>query len=364
MHFNSYDEWNNHKQAKYKDTFNVLRKIIQGSNGSMDDAIASSLNMICRDVHAEAGTFWFYSKFGDGLIHPRAQYGGRELKNYSLQLGEGITGQVIAHGRPAIVKNAHHDVRWASKVDEATGFETKSMLCVPLKTKDGVFGSIQLLNKTDGSMFDDDDMELVSVLAEEIANQFYDLNLLSDGKTMDNVAVLFADIRGFTKVSKQLKPDQLAEVVNRYLAYATKCIKNNGGIPNKYIGDCAMAYWTCEDAAYLACKTAKEMVENKDSLIEGIKAKFGVDIEFGLGINFGSAFIGNIGTPVLSDHTVIGDSVNTAAYLEECAPANAIYISCSILDQLKDRASVISVDKDSLKYRKMDCDVYCLNELK
>ena len=68
MHFNSYDEWNNHKQVKYKDTFEVLRKIIQGCNGSMDDAIASSLNMICRDVHAEAGTFWFYSKFGDGLI--------------------------------------------------------------------------------------------------------------------------------------------------------------------------------------------------------------------------------------------------------------------------------------------------------
>lgn len=362
MRYNSMDEWNLHKQQKYSETFEVLKKIIQQCNGSMDDAIASSLNMVCRDVHAEAGTFWFYSKFGDGLIHPRAQFGGKEIKSQSLKLGEGITGQVIQHGRPAIVKNVQSDSRWESKVDRETGFVTKSILCVPLSTAEGVFGCIQLLNKTDGSTFDNEDMELVSVLCEEIANQFYDLNLLSDGRTVDNVAVMFADIRGFTRISKHLRPEQLAELVNRYLSYATKCIKNNGGVPNKYIGDCAMAYWTCDDAAYYACKTAREMVENSEDLINGIRNKFGVDLCFGLGINYGSVFVGNIGTPVLSDHTIIGDTVNTAAFLEECAPANSIYVSDSTVEQLRDRIVVHEVENDSLRLHKMDCKVYCIDK--
>ncbi|MGI6254448.1 MAG: GAF domain-containing protein [Acutalibacter sp.] len=83
----------------------------------------------------------------------------------SLASGEGIAGTVVQEGKTTVVKDCQSDPRWAGRFDEATGFVTRSMICVPLVNKYEVIGCIQIINKRDGSLYNDEDVSLCENLA-------------------------------------------------------------------------------------------------------------------------------------------------------------------------------------------------------
>ena len=99
-----------------------------------------------------------------------------------------------------------------------------------------------------------------------------------------------------------------------------------------------MAYWrkdeNCDDPAYMACRAAMEMIKGSDKLQEKLEEKYGCKVQFGIGINYGPAFVGTIGSSVLTDNTVVGNTVNIASWLESKAPAGKIYISRAVADSL------------------------------
>lgn len=363
MDFETMEIWDAMKQTKYNRTLEELRRVIRNAQGNLDEAISAVLNMTCSAVHAEAGTFWFYSRFGDGLIHPRAWNGGGDIGKQYLLPGEGIAGQVIETGEATMISNCQNDPRWAQKVDKDTGFVTQSMICVPLKAEGLTFGCIQLINKTDGNLFDEKDLAFELRLAEEISEQFVLTNLLTDGKVEQDVAVLFVDIRGFTDIARTLNPLVTAQLLNEYLVYVTSFIRDYGGTADKYIGDCAMAYWrrsqTCREPAYMACKAAMAMAEGANALKKRLKERFGLEVTFGVGIHCGEAFVGNIGTSVLTDHTVVGDTVNTAAMLEASAPAGKVLISGTVAQTLGKKAKTTPMHLGLSKKRKLR-NVKCL----
>ena len=132
---------------------------------SLEQALRVSLGTVVRAVGAEAGTIWFYNKNGDGRIHPSFWIGGADLTGLSLAAGEGIAGAVVETGKPTVVKDCQQDSRWAGRFDAKTGFVTKSMICVPLLNKYEVIGCIQIINKVDGSLYSDADVELCENLA-------------------------------------------------------------------------------------------------------------------------------------------------------------------------------------------------------
>ncbi|MBP3325235.1 MAG: ATP-binding cassette domain-containing protein [Coprococcus sp.] len=132
---------------------------------SLEEALRISLGMVVKSVGAEAGTIWFYNKEGDGRIHPSFWIGGADLTGLSLSAGEGIAGAVVEEGKTTVVKDCQKDARWADRFDKKTGFVTKSMICVPLINKYEVIGCIQIINKKDGSLYDDADVELAENLA-------------------------------------------------------------------------------------------------------------------------------------------------------------------------------------------------------
>ena len=352
MNFETMELWDAMRGVKYRRTLEQLGEMLRKAHGSLNEAIETALSTACKAVHAEAGTFWFYSRFGDGKIHARAWNGGADLSGIVLEPGEGIAGQVIETAQAIMIADCRKDARWAKKTDANTGFATKSMICVPLIAEDLVFGCIQLVNKTDGSLFDEEDLKFERRLAEEISNQFVKLNLLTDGKVEQDIAVLFVDMRGFTEIAAKMNPMKIAEMLNEYLSFVTEQIRAQGGIPDKYIGDCAMAYWkkseSCGEPAYMACKAADAMRSKADEFALRMKERYGGDIRFGIGINYGAAYLGNIGTSVLTDHTVVGHTVNMASQLEEAAPAGKIYISRAVADELGERAKVEFVEKTEL----------------
>ena len=132
---------------------------------SLEEALRASLGEVVKAVGAEAGTIWFYNASGDKRIYPSFWIGGADLTGLSLELGEGIAGMVVKEGKSTVVKDCQKDERWAGRFDSVTGFVTKSMICVPLVNKYEVIGCIQIINKKDGSLYNDEDINLCENLA-------------------------------------------------------------------------------------------------------------------------------------------------------------------------------------------------------
>jgi len=144
------------------------------------------------------------------------------------------------------------------------------------------------------------------------------------GGERKEMSFLFMDIVGFTPISEYYKnkddPEGLVEVINDYLNRMSKIVLQNGGTIDKYMGDCIMAFWNapldCSNHAEMAVKTSIECAEETDKIKAEFKAKGLPDINIGSGVNTGICIVGNMGSEMRLDYSVIGDSVNLAARLE------------------------------------------------
>jgi len=147
-----------------------------------------------------------------------------------------------------------------------------------------------------------------------------------------NMTFLFSDIRGFTSLAEQYRshPIALTAVVNRFMNRMTKAIFQYGGTIDKYMGDCVMAFWNApvDDAEHAsrACEAALAMRHELRLLNEELTAEaasgaargeaLGLRLESGIGINTGHCIVGNLGSDVLFNYSVLGDAVNLASRLE------------------------------------------------
>jgi adenylate cyclase len=134
------------------------------------------------------------------------------------------------------------------------------------------------------------------------------------------ITVLFSDIRGFTTLSEQLAPEVLGEFLNEYLTAMTDIVFRHDGLLDKYVGDAVMAFWgapvAVPDHATRCCAAALEMHEAVERLNEGWRARGLPAIAIGVGINTGSAIVGNFGSERRFSYTAVGDTVNLASRLE------------------------------------------------
>jgi GAF domain-containing protein len=93
---------------------------------------------------------------------------GRAVEKQRVPAGSGIAGWVVANGEPAVVENPRDDPRFYGDIDAKTGFETRSLLAVPMRTKESVIGAIEVINRRSGS-FGERDLHLASALANQAA---------------------------------------------------------------------------------------------------------------------------------------------------------------------------------------------------
>ncbi len=155
---------NSNKRIDYTQVVWEITRLLQNAE-SLEEALRTSLNAVVQAVGAEAGTIWFYNAKGNGRIYPSFWIGGADLTGMSLAHGEGIAGDVVKTGKTTVITDCQKDARWAGRFDEATGFVTRSMACVPLVNKYEIIGCIQIINKRDGSLYNDDDVKLCENLA-------------------------------------------------------------------------------------------------------------------------------------------------------------------------------------------------------
>lgn len=183
-----------------------------------------------------------------------------------------------------------------------------------------------------------------------------------------DIAVLFVDIRGFTALSERIAPEGVVDILNKYLTMTSSCVQQNNGTVDKFVGDCTMAVWgavrPCKDAVWQACKAAMDMVGQMDKLSDEVEQAHGCKLAYGVGVHYGDAIIGNIGSEMRMDYTAIGDVVNTASRIEAMAPAGKVYVSGRVRELLGDRVTVgQQVGRITLKGKSVPVDIYEIREL-
>jgi adenylate cyclase len=165
-----------------------------------------------------------------------------------------------------------------------------------------------------------------------------------------DLTVLFSDIRGFTSLSEKLSPEQVVSLLNEYLTPMTRIILNNGGTLDKYMGDAIMAFFgapVAQDdhprrAVLAAIRMREELVSlNREWARRGLPA-----VHSGIGINTGAMAVGNMGSTMIFDYTVIGDHVNLGSRLEGLTKTYGVEIVVSEHTEARVR--------DSFRLREID----------
>ena len=166
---------------------------------------------------------------------------------------------------------------------------------------------------------------LSPALIEQLAQSPEKLVLGGEEREM---TIMFSDVRGFTTISESYKqdPQGLTSLMNRFLTPLTNAILARKGTIDKYMGDAIMAFWNAplEDKEHQinACEAAVDMLERIDELnkLREQEAKEGghvyIPINVGVGLNTGMCVVGNMGSDLRFDYSVLGDSVNLASRLE------------------------------------------------
>lgn len=182
------------------------------------------------------------------------------------------------------------------------------------------------------------------------------------GGERKTVTVLFADVVGFTRLSETLPPETIVAILNELFTFATEIVHQQGGIIDKFIGDCVMAVWGVPaekpDDARRAVAAAEALRRWLDVGNRRWKQRYGVELQLAIGVHTGTAVAGNLGSEKRMDYTVIGDAVNVAARLEASAAPDQILVSASTRDAIGDGAALAPLGERNLRGRSQTTQVY------
>jgi adenylate cyclase len=144
-------------------------------------------------------------------------------------------------------------------------------------------------------------------------------NIELGGKKL-RMSVFFSDVRGFTTISEKLDPRELSDVLTKYLTPMTQIVFANKGTLDKYMGDALMAFFGApivfDDHAKYACRCALQSISKLKELQAEFKAQGLPEIDIGIGINSAEMSVGNMGSDIVRNYTVMGDAVNLGSRLE------------------------------------------------
>ncbi len=187
------------------------------------------------------------------------------------------------------------------------------------------------------------------------------------GGQLQKVFILFSDIRGFTRMSEQLTPQETMRVLNQFYTTLGAPIESQGGEINKFIGDAILAYFKRspdkEKAdAQKAVQAALEMQEKFGKAVKSINELTSKSIQVGLGIGVvaGEVLMGNLGSRNRMEFTLIGDSVNLASRLCGIAPEWEILVNEELAMMVSDRFHIESRVPVQLKGKTEKVTPYCI----
>lgn len=190
---------------------------------------------------------------------------------------------------------------------------------------------------------------------------------LADKNTRVNATVLFADMRGFTRMSEQLAAAEVVPLLNEYFTLLTEIAFDHQGTVFNMAGDCLMVGFGVPfeqpDAIIRAFRTAREMLLRFEQLLAKWQRKFSIEAGLGIGINSGEVIAGNVGSPAYMSYTIIGDAVNVAARLGQRARAGEMLFPSSVkevLDAAGETCDAVLMEPIALRGRTKPVDIFCV----
>ena len=340
----------------------VVALLAEGSGtGNLEDVKLNPIAMLARDEKLEG--------------HAR-----------KLTIGRTITKKVMRDRVALLSQDAASDEQFAG-VDSIVSQGVRSTICAPLVGESRVHGALYADRLDPFAAFKPDDLELISAVAaqtaiavenaraherlarEEVARANYSRFLpeyvvkqmldnpesFKLGGVNQTITVLFADIRGFTRISEHAPPEKIVGLLNRYFSAMTDIIFAHGGTLDKYLGDGLMSLFgapttTPEDASN-ALNTAVAMQRRILGINQELRAEGFPEIGVGIGLHTGEATVGYIGSERRSEYTAIGDTVNTASRLESNAKGGEILISDATAKAARSRYKLQTREPITVKNR-------------
>lgn len=336
----------------------ALRQIgraLASSTFDMNKVLSYTMDMIRGIIDAEAGSLLLlkgnHLEFAVSFDTPVAQ-----LRSMKLRLGQGIAGTVASTGQSILDNDVASSPNFFNEIDKKLGFTSQSILCVPMISKGGVIGVLEVINKKDGA-FTTKDKDILQSIAASVSIAIENARLykktLAMAKRERTIRQMFqkfvpkevveqissrpvkkyqqideirtltlinVDIRGFTDLSKSLGPQRTVALLNRFFSEMGDIVFRNQGIVDKYLGDGFLAIFgapvtTTRDADN-AIRAALEMQEAMPALNIHLRAEMNIELTIGISMHTGEVVVGNIGFDRKMDYTVIGDSVNTLFRLQ------------------------------------------------
>jgi len=355
---------------------NILSELYEmskalGSGFDLDRIFKMATDIIFRSTPADrviallAETVVTGENADDAKLFPiatRARDEKLEAHARKMTIGRSITRKVMKDRVALLSQDAAADEQFAG-VESIVSQGVRSTICAPLVTESGVHGALYADRLDPFSAFKPDDLELISAVAaqaaiavenvraherlakEEVARVNYSRFLpeyvvkqilenpesFKLGGVLQTITVLFADIRGFTRISEHAPPEKIVQLLNRYFSAMTDIIFAHGGTLDKYLGDGLMALFgaptvTPKDAAN-AIAAAVAMQRRMLSINDELREEGFPEVGIGIGLHTGEVTVGYIGSERRSEYTAIGDAVNTASRLESNAKAGEILVS-------------------------------------
>jgi diguanylate cyclase (GGDEF)-like protein len=251
------------------DQLRLLSEVVRTANSILDpdSVVGYIMERVQLLVRSEAWSLLLLDESGEWLVFKEA-LGDRAkpLKESRIRMGEGVAGEVARTGRPLVVNDVKASPYFNPEIDRVTSFKTRSILCVPLRSRGKTLGALEVLNKKDNSEFTDTDLETALLFAEPCAvalenaylfQKVKQLSLVDDLTQLYNsrylnqaleveitrgrrynypVTVLFLDLDGFKSVNDRyghLVGSETLKVVGRII----KDLVRNVDIVARYGGD-------------------------------------------------------------------------------------------------------------------------------
>jgi adenylate cyclase len=295
-------------------------------------------------------------------IATRARDNRLEAHARKLSIGRTITRKVMRDRVALLSQDAASDEQFAG-VDSIVSQGVRSTICAPLVADTRVHGALYADRLDPFGAFKPDDLELISAVAaqtaiavenaraherlarEEVARANYSRFLpeyvvkqmlenpesFKLGGVSQTITILFADIRGFTRISEHAPPERIVNLLNRYFSAMTDIIFAHGGTLDKYLGDGLMALFGAPTATPDDANNALNAAVAMQRRVLGINIELSdeglPEIGVGMGLHTGEVIVGYIGSERRSEYTAIGDAVNTCSRLESNARGGEILMS-------------------------------------
>jgi adenylate cyclase len=319
-------------------------------------------------------------------IAMRARDNRLEAHARKLSIGRTITRKVMRDRVALLSQDAASDEQFAG-VDSIVSQGVRSTICAPLVADTRVHGALYADRLDPFGAFKPDDLELISAVAaqtaiavenaraherlarEEVARANYSRFLpeyvvkqmlenpdsFKLGGVSQTITILFADIRGFTRISEHAPPERIVSLLNRYFSAMTDIIFAHGGTLDKYLGDGLMALFGAPTATPDDANNALNAAVAMQRRVLGINVELSneglPEIGVGMGLHTGEVIVGYIGSERRSEYTAIGDAVNTCSRLESNARGGEILMSDATAKAARSRYKLQPRDPITVKNR-------------